>query len=214
MEDRSVGITIDRGLAKGVKRVHGLNPVLLVEKILRERIQDSQQWMARVSNMSFWDVLREACLNLTLVGTYINTGKTRVSLFMMLLLRLLQLPKIDDDIVEWLVTGDHGYKYATVLFMVYARIMWEDSKSIYLLLEQKLDDYRKIKVFNGMKFELTTIDQIADDLLICKSFFGMSLPKLINRWILEDSGDLEERESKLAEEFEKQLEEAESDDNL
>lgn len=211
MEDKKDGIIIDRGLAKGVKRVHGLNPVLLLEKILRERIQDSQQWMAGVCNMSFWDVLREACLNLTLVGTYINLNKTKVSTFMMLLLRLFQLPKLDDDIVEWLVTGDHGYKYATVLFMVYARVMWEDSKMIYLLLEQKLDDYRKIKVFNGTKFELTTIDQIADDLLNNKPFFGMFLPRLINRWILEESGELDERESKLAEEFERQLEEAEDE---
>lgn len=211
MEDKKDGIITDRGLAKGVKRVHGLNPVLLVEKILRERIQDSQQWMAGVCNMSFWDVLREACLNLTLVGTYINLNKTKVSTFMMLLLRLFQLPKLDDDIVEWLVTGDHGYKYATVLFMVYARVMWEDSKMIYLLLEQKLDDYRKIKVFNGTKFELTTIDQIADDLLNNKPFFGMFLPRLINRWILEESGELDERESKLAEEFERQLEEAEDE---
>lgn len=211
MDEKKVELTVDRGLAKGVSRVHGLNPVLLIEKILRERIQDSYYWLAQACNMSFWDVLRAACLKLPLVGTYINGAKTRVASFMALLLRLLQLPAINDEIVEWLIVGNHKHKYATVLFMVYGRLIWEDSKSIYLLLERKLDDYRKIKVFDGSEFTISTVDQIADDLLNKNKFFDMALPKLVNRWVLEDTLILEERDSKLADEFEQQIEDEDED---
>lgn len=201
-------IIVDRGLAKGGLRIHGVNPALLVGKILREKIQDGHYWYMKGMGLGFYGLLDECRLNVHIVGTYLNVAKTKVCKFITLLFRLLQQDKIIPfDVVEWLIIGDHGYKYLTVLFMVYARLVWEDNVQLYKVLESKYSDYRRIRIINNGVVKLTYIDEIADMLLNTQEndFCGMTLPRLINRWVLEDSGKLEERESELMDEFEDEL---------
>lgn len=206
-------IIIDRGLVKSGTKIHGLNPALLIEKILREKIQDLVYWTLIASKLSFFELL-EACVDdIGVVGIYSNDDKTKVSNFVTLLFRLIQLSdEINDQIIEWLIVGDHGFKYLTVLFMVFARIIWEDSTKIWKVLESKLSDYRKIRIFdNNNKVKISYIDEIADMLLNNNnSFLGLTLPRLVNRWILEDLGKLEERESLIMDEFENEIDNLEN----
>jgi pre-mRNA-splicing factor 38A len=199
-------IVVDRGLARTKKKVHGVNPALLFEKILREKIQDAQYWFLKASRLEFYDILKECVDNVVVIGTYLNASKSKICMFIALLFRLIQLDiTISDDIVEWIIIGDHGYKYLTVLFMIYARLMWEDNVKLWTLLESKLKDYRKIRILENGVVRITYIDEISDDLLINNKFIDMTLPRIVNRWVLEDSGALEERESELMDEFEEEI---------
>ena len=210
-EKRDTLIT-DRGLARSGLRVHGVNPALLVEKILRERVQDGHYWHLQACNLQFYELLTECSTEVTVVGTYLNVAKTKVTKFLSLLFRLLQLPEIiDADVVKWIIIGDHGFKYLTVLFMLYARLVWEDGVLIWKVLEEKLADYRKIRVVENGVVSLSHVDELAEQLLDSdkNSFFGLSLPRLVKRWVLEENGDLEDRESEMLDAFEEQLEDEE-----
>lgn len=199
-------ITIDRGLAHGGQHAHGLNRSLLMEKILRERILDSPYWYITVVNLQFFQILDECVSSVGLIGSYVNNSKTRPCKFICLLFRLLQLPTIPGDVVEWVVVGNHGFKYLTVLFMLYARLIWEDQAKLWVMLESRFSDYRKIRTVQNGKVGLSTVDQMSDALLYRDTFFGMALPRLVNRWVLEEAGVLEERESELMDEFEQEVE--------
>lgn len=203
-------ITVDRGLSVAGK-IHGVNPALLIDKILREKIQDSAYWHITASRLTFYDILQECAANVHIVGTYLNKGKTKVTKFIALLFRLLQLEKIDAEVVTYLITGDHGYKYITLLFMVYARLTWEDSTVVWETLETRMSDYKRIrKVVEGGVIQVSFIDVLADELLMLDRFMDLALPRLVNRWVLEERG-LPERESTVMDEFEQELEELEED---
>lgn len=203
-------IIIDRGLARSGIKIHGVNPALLIEKILREKIQDSHYWHIKVSNLEFFELLDECVNGIQLIGTYSTNSKTKVCKFIVLLFKLLQFDKIDIEIVKWIISGDHGFKYLTVLFMLYARIIWEDSILIWNTLELKLNDYRKIRIINSFGIvTISHIDEIADLLLENDKFIDMALPRISNRWVLEERMDIGERESELMDEFEDEINENE-----
>lgn len=203
-------LIIDRGLARSGIKVHGVNPALLIEKILRERIQDAHYWHLTVSQLDFYGVLDECVESVMVVGTYSNSSKTKTCKFIVLLFRLLQFEPVPEDVVEWLIVGNHGFKYLTVLFMVYARIVWENQARIWTVLESKLDDFRKIRVIENGVVRLSHVDEIADSLLEKDKFVDTAMPRLVNRWVLEEQSALEERESRLMDEFEQEVENAES----
>lgn len=208
--NRQNALIVDRGLAKSGTKVHGVNPALLIEKILRERIQDAHYWHLRASQLGFYEVLYECVESVVVVGTYVNAARTKACKFVVLLFRLLQFEVLPEDVVEWLVAGEHGFKYLSVLFMVYARLMWEDQAKLWTVLEARLDDFRRIRVVENGAVRLAHVDEIADSLLEEAKFVDMALPRLVNRWVLEEQGVLEERESALVDEFERELEDAES----
>lgn len=205
-------IIVDRGLASGGQRVHGLNRVLLMEKILREKVLDSQYWHVKASQLQFYGLLKECVLHVGCVGTYENSAKTKTTKFVALLLRLLQLAEIPKDVVEWLVVGDHGHVYLSVLFMVYVRLVFEDSAEIWKLLERKYNEYDKVRYIENGRVTDRHIDEIADGLLMESHFVDMTLPRLVRRWVLEEKGQLEERESLLADEFEEMVEKLEQEE--
>lgn len=210
--DKKDLISVDRGLFKGTQKIHGLNPALLVEKIVRERIQDSHYWISKASTINFYSLLDECIDSVHVVGVYINKGKTVVSRFMCLLFRLIHIqPPI--DVVLWLVDfRNHKFKYICVLFSLYYRIICENPVEIYNVLEPLLEDYRKIRVFDlDGTVKIAHVDEIIDGLLETSKFYGITLPLLTKRWVLEEKGELEERESKLMEEFEQELERQQED---
>lgn len=214
--NQNASIVIDRGLAQTGIKVHGINPALLVEKILRERIQDSYYWHTIASTLTFYELLDECVKNVHIIGTYLKQSKTEVCKFIILIFRLLQFnPQlITFDIVKWLIVGDHGFKYLTVLFMLYARIVWEDPVDVWNVLESKLNDFRKIRLIdNDGTVKLYHIDEIANMLLQNDKFIDMALPRLVNRWVLEEKSGLEERESELMDEFELEVEQDEEEND-
>ena len=94
------------------------------------------------------------------------------------------------------------FKYLSALAAFYIRLTF-DSTDVYKTLEPLLADYRKIRrrARDGA-YSITNIDQFVDDLLRKERVCGTSFRKLPPRAVLEDLGQLEARESPLAEEIE------------
>ncbi|OWB58841.1 hypothetical protein B5S28_g4925 [[Candida] boidinii] len=209
--DRDV-LYVDRGLASNVKKIHGINPVLLIEKILREIILDSLYWKKDCFNLNCLTIL-DQIVDIKLIGTYSNSNKTRPTKFICLLLKLLQLQPNKEIINYLLIQKD--FKYLTALAALYIRITY-DSIDIYTLLEPLLNDRRKLIIIDGKstkldEFKSTTItsitymDEFIDNLLNNSKFIDLMLPRLLPRLQLEDQDVIEPRESELQSEFEDNL---------
>ncbi|OWB86811.1 hypothetical protein B5S33_g5525 [[Candida] boidinii] len=209
--DRDV-LYVDRGLASNVKKIHGINPVLLIEKILREIILDSLYWKKDCFNLNSLTIL-DQIVDIKLIGTYSNSNKTRPTKFICLLLKLLQLQP-DKDIINYLLV-QKDFKYLTALAALYIRVTY-DSTDVYTLLEPLLNDRRKLIIIDGKStkldaFKSTTItsitymDEYIDNLLNNSKFIDLMLPRLLPRLQLEDQDLIEPRESELQSEFEDNL---------
>lgn len=177
----------DRGLAKNVRQVHGVNPVLLIEKIIRERIQDLVYWKLNCFGI---DILKfvEKAANLKIVtGANIHNNPSH---FQCLLMKLLQIQPKMEVIREFL--SQRRFKYLTCLAMFYVRLVC-DLKEVYQKLEPFLEDYRKIRFRDSpyTEVKLYHIDEFADDLLHKERVCDLILPRLVNRVVLEDAGELE-----------------------
>ncbi|CDK26134.1 unnamed protein product [Kuraishia capsulata CBS 1993] len=195
-------IIIDRGISHGAARVHGVNPVFLVEKIIRERILDSLYWKKDCFHLNALTILDKA-VALRMVGTYSNVNRTKPCIFMCLLLKMLQIQP-SPEIVNYLLRQPH-FKYVTALAALYVRLT-SSSVQVYKTLEPLLEDYRKLVLFDGMKKRLIHMDELVDDLLTKEKFCDLMMPRLVDRLQLEEQELIDPRESVLQEEFEKELE--------
>ncbi|KAI0460855.1 hypothetical protein LJB42_001502 [Komagataella kurtzmanii] len=191
-------ITIDRGLAQNVEKIHGVNPVFLIDKILREKILDSLFWKKHCFLLDILE-LQDLASEVEIIGTYDNNQNSRATDYICLLLKMLQLqPK--DEIVIYMLTQPY-FKYVTALAALYIRLVFP-SVRVYQLLEPLLNDYRKLRIRKHGNADLTYVDQLVDELLAEEKFCGLTLPRLVNRLRLEDDGLLDPRESELQSELE------------
>lgn len=129
--------------------VHGLDPVNLLEKILRDRIRESIYWKEQCFALTAESLIDRA-VALEYVGGLFG-GNQRASPFVCLLLKLLELQPEDMIIQSFLVQKE--YKYLRLLAAFYWR-MTASSKHVYLALEPLLQDYRKIRVRIGGNFHI------------------------------------------------------------
>ncbi|VEU23497.1 DEKNAAC104453 [Brettanomyces naardenensis] len=197
------GIIVDRGLAYGVERVHGVNPVLLIEKILRERIMDSLYWQKDCVPLNLLSLIDEIVLHLRLLGTYSNVAKTRPTRFICLTLKLLSLQP-STEIIDYLLV-QRDFKYLSAFAALYIRVT-RSSVEVYERLEPLLKDGRKLNFYEGGAAFVTHIDEFIDGLLNKEKFCDLMLPRLIDREQLEDRELLEPRESEIQSEFEEEVE--------
>ncbi|ODV93688.1 hypothetical protein PACTADRAFT_29245, partial [Pachysolen tannophilus NRRL Y-2460] len=182
------------------EKIHHVNPIFLVEKIIRERILDSIYWKRHCFNLNLLTFINKAA-DLELIGTYANTNNTKPTHFMCLILKLLQLSPSEEIIVYFINQKD--FKYLTCLGLLYARLTM-DSLKIYELLEPFYNDYRKLRYKNPHgSVELIHMDEFVDMLLDggdddenCK-FGDLILPRLVNRLHLEEQDLIEPRSSQL-----------------
>ncbi|KAL2849227.1 PRP38 family-domain-containing protein [Aspergillus pseudoustus] len=205
--------------------VRGLNPAMLFEKAVRDRITESYYWKEQCFGLNAATLCDRAVELSFLGGTYGVSEKA--SPFLCLAFKLLQLNPDRDIILEYLNFSDpeleaseadqdttaeeHAqnsvvkhrgdFKYLRALAAFYVRLTWEPVE-IYKTLEPLLLDYRKLKRRVRDSFVLTYMDQFVDDLLTKDRVCGTSLWKLPSRQQLEDLDLLEERESPLADELE------------
>lgn len=193
-------ITVDRGLAKNAEKVHGVNPVFLVEKIIRERILDSVYWKRDCFQLSILTIMDKA-VSLRLIGTYADAGNTRASHFICLLLKLLQLQP-PREFVLYFLRNPH-FKYLSVLAALYIRMTFS-SADVYRELDPMLNDYRKLRIRNSFsqRLEIIHMDELIDRLLNDEKFCDLILPRLLSRFQLEEMELLEPRESVLESELE------------
>lgn len=181
---------------KGSTFFHGRDPQLLVEKILREKIYDSLYWKEECFGLDAESILDKA-VELVAIGTTTSSSSQRPSPFVCLLLKLLQLQPTHEIIL--LLMEQRDFKYLTALAMVYWRMVAPPIE-VYGVLESFLPDRRRIRVYSkaggdggGDKYEITHIDSLADDLLRKDTFYGLMLPRIPTRIMLEDLKELEER---------------------
>ncbi|CAG8480943.1 4873_t:CDS:2 [Scutellospora calospora] len=151
-------------------QIHGKNPQYL-------RIYESIYW-------------KESCFGLTAVvltsfdGQYGNQKPTE---FLCLTLKLLQSQPNKEIIIE--------FKNEKYLRALGARLVGT-SLDIYQYLEPLLNDYRKLRkrTING-GFAITHMDELIDELLREDRVCDTIMPRIIKRYVLEENGDLQPRES-------------------
>nr|KAJ3422508.1 hypothetical protein HK105_007783 [Polyrhizophydium stewartii] len=178
------------------RAVHGTNPQLLIEKILRERIYESVYWKERLFASSA-ETLVDRAVELTSIGG--QFGNQRPTEFVCLALKLLQLQP-EDEIID-LFLNDGDFKYLTALAAFYVRLTAKDV-DVYRRLEPLLLDKRKLRRRTPAgSFELTFMDQFVDELLTADRACDTILPRLARRSVLEDRGDLEPRVSPIEDEL-------------
>jgi pre-mRNA-splicing factor 38A len=87
----------------------------------------------------------------------------------------------------------------------------------YQILEPFLKDYRKLRYRTQSSFELTYLDEFADNLLHAERVCETALPRIPTRFALEETEELEPREDLLGSEADSdedgKVEESNSDDD-
>ena len=126
------------------RQVHGLDPIKLLEKIVRDRIRESLYWKEQCFALTAESLLDRA-VALEYVGGMFG-GNQSASPFVCLLLKLLELQPEEEIILSFIHQKD--FKYLRVLAAFYYR-MTAASKRIYLSLEPLVQDYQKIRVRIG-----------------------------------------------------------------
>lgn len=205
--------------------VRGLNPAMLFEKAVRDRITESYYWKEQCFGLNA-ATLCDRAIELSFIGGTYGVSE-KASPFLCLAFKLLQINPDRDIIMEYLNFSDPelesvgadadtsaeeraqnsvvkhrgDFKYLRALAAFYVRLTWEPVE-IYKTLEPLLLDYRKLKRRVRDSFVLTYMDQFVDDLLTKDRMCGTSLWKLPSRQQLEDLDLLDERESPLVDELE------------
>lgn len=169
---------------RNLKSVHGVDPQHLVEKIVRDRIHDSLYWKEECFALNPVTLIEKAIQLQYIGGLY---GNQRVSPFLCLLLKLLQLQPGKDVVMEYIKNEE--FKYLRALGSMYCRLVFS-SKEVYTTLEPLLQDYRKLRERNMNGFFLTHMDEYIDSLLTEERVFGIILPRLAKRFVLETTEGL------------------------
>ena len=179
--------------------IHNTNPAYLLEKAVRDRIVDSYYWKEQCFAINEATLCDRAADVSFIGGTY---GQQRPTPFLCLVLKLLQLTPERDVVLYYLHQDDGGhFKYLTALAALYVRLTF-DAAGVYKTLEPFLIDRRKLKRRTKEGgFILTYVDAFVDDLLVKDRVCGITLSRLPPRTLLEDLGQLEERESPLTAEL-------------
>ncbi|OLL22043.1 Pre-mRNA-splicing factor 38A [Neolecta irregularis DAH-3] len=178
--------------------VHGMNPSYLIEKIIRERILDTRYYKEHCFGLTAETIL-DKVVNLKYIGgQYSNQKPTE---FLCLIFKLLQIHPEKEIIEEYL--KDQDFKYLRSFAAFYIRLTFPPVEC-FKILEPLLVDYRKLKVRANDGFQLTFMDQFIDDLLTQERVCDIALPRLPSRYQLEETEEIEPRESPLKSELNSQ----------
>ena len=180
--------------------IHNTNPAYLLEKAVRDRIVDSYYWKEQCFAINEATLCDRAADMSFIGGTY---GQQRPTPFLCLILKLLQLTPEREIILYYLHQEElDQFKYLTALAAFYVRLTF-GAADIFKTLEPLLLDRKKLKRRTKEGgFVLTYMDEFIDDLLVKERVCGITLSRLPPRTLLEDLGQLDERESPLAAELE------------
>lgn len=176
----------------GVAHVHGLEPQLLIPKVIRERIYESEYWKCNCVAVPFVTTLQKA-LKLQYVGGTFG-GNYKPTPFVSLLLKLLQLgPSVSE--LECMLNTKH--KYVQALLCFYWRLTLP-TVQVYQKLEPFYADFRKLRMRKrDGTFCILYFDEFVEKLLTEDTIFQVSLSYLLKRHVLEETGQLLPRTSPL-----------------
>ncbi len=176
----------------GALSVHGRDPQLLVEKIVRERIYESMFWKEECFGLTAESILDKAVQVSHVGGTF---GNQRPVPFLCLLLKLLQIQPTSEIVEEYIRQED--FKYLRILALFYVRLTGSHV-AVYTTLEPFLADRRKLRLrLPTGAYCLSHVDEVIDDLLTKERVFDIILPRLMARAALEDDEQIGERPALL-----------------
>jgi len=121
-------------------------------------------------------------------------GNQRPTEFMCLLLKLLQIQPEKEILIEYLQANE--FKYLKALTALYIRMTFR-AADVYELLEPLLMDYRKLRLRNMAGYSLTYMDDFVHSLLTEERVCDIIMPRLIKRQVLEETGEIGPRKSRL-----------------
>jgi pre-mRNA-splicing factor 38A len=141
--------------------IHGTDPQLLIEKITRTKIRESNYWKEHCFALTAESLVDKAVDLKYVGGTY--GGANKPTEFMCLVLKMLQIQPEMEIVTEFI--RQSNFKYVRVLGAFYLRLVAKP-REIYVYLESMLSDFRKIRMRqNDGKYKVSTVDVIVDALL-------------------------------------------------
>ncbi|KAH6918807.1 PRP38 family-domain-containing protein [Coprinopsis sp. MPI-PUGE-AT-0042] len=176
---------------QGAKAIHGQNPQFLVETVIRNRIYESLFWKEHCFALTAETLIDKAIESKYIGGVY---GNQRPTEFVCLLLKLLQIQPEKEILIEYLRAEE--FKYLRALAAIYIRMTF-NAVEVYELLEPLLKDYRKLRQRSVAGYSLTYMDEFVYALLTEERVIDLILPRLARRQILEESGEIGPRKSRL-----------------
>jgi pre-mRNA-splicing factor 38A len=183
--------------------VHQTNPQNLIEYIMRQKIYDSLYWKQNCFGLSAEDVVDKGVEIRFLGGMFGEPQKPTD--FICLVLKLLQIQPEKEIILEYIRNDE--FKYLRLLGAFYMRLVGR-AVEVYQYLEPLLNDYRRVRVRRpDGSFALSHIDEIIDEMLRQDHLFNIAMPRLPQRKVLEETGQLGPKESVLQGEFDKIVQE-------
>ncbi|CAH0018077.1 hypothetical protein V2G26_016618 [Clonostachys chloroleuca] len=174
---------------------NGLNPAMIMEKAVKDRIVDSYFYKEQCFAVNEADIIDRVVEHVSYVG---GTGGAtqKPSPFLCLAFKLLELAPNDEILGEYLSRGGEHFKYLRALACFYLRLT-RPAKEVYETLEPFLEDRRKLRRKGRAGTSLTYMDEFVDDLLTKDRVCATSLWKMPKRETLEDLEILEPRVSPL-----------------
>jgi len=176
---------------RGAQAIHGQNPQFLVETVIRNRIYESAYWKEHCFALTAESLIDLAIKVRSVGGVYGNQKPTE---FMCLLLKLLQIQPEKEIVIEYLQADE--FKYLRALAAIYIRMTFR-AVEVYEILEPLLKDYRKLRYRQQTGYSLTYIDEFVDQLLNDERVCDIILPRISKRAVLEENGELAQRQSRL-----------------
>ena len=169
---------------------------LLVEKIIRDRIYETAYWKQHCFHLNAASLLDKA-VQLESVGGCVPV--LQPTPFICLLFKMLLIGP-DWEIVKFML-DQMEFKYLRALAAFVVRLLWgsEQPALVYSALEPLLNDYRKLRFRSAVdgSYTILHMDEFVDALLRDERCCDIILPRLVSRAVLEDSGQLEARQSLL-----------------
>ncbi|KAM4063835.1 PRP38 family protein [Hirsutella rhossiliensis] len=184
----------DRGTTAALAP-NGLNPAMIMEKAVKDRIVDSYFYKEQCFALNEADVVDRVVEHVSFVGGTHGAAQ-KPSPFLCLAFKLLELGPSDAILREYLAHGGEHFKYLRALACFYVRLT-RQAKDVYQTLEPFLEDRRKLRRKGRAGTSLTYVDDFVDDLLTRDRICATSLWKMPKREILEDLELLEPRVSLL-----------------
>ncbi|OBZ75788.1 Pre-mRNA-splicing factor 38A [Grifola frondosa] len=176
---------------RGAFAIHGQNPQSLVETVIRNRIYESAYWKEHCFALTAESLIDRALELKYIGGVYGNQKPTE---FLCLLLKLLQIQPEKEILLEYLQADE--FKYLRALATMYIRMTF-DAVEVYEILEPLLKDFRKLRYRNMGGYSLTHMDEFVDSLLREERVCDIILPRITKREVLEDTGEIGPRKSRL-----------------
>ena len=188
--------TMANRTAKYAVSVRGTNPQFLVHPMIRTRIYECKYWKENCTLLNSALVLSRAVDDLKYVGG-IYGGNTKITPFLCLTLKLLQIQPIRDIVYFYMEQTE--FKYLRALGALYLRFIGSPVE-IYTKLEPLYKDFRKLRIMDtNHKFSMIHMDEFIDQLLHEENILGVTLPRLTKRMVLEDNRDIQPYKSELEE---------------